>query len=323
MRINIFGVGRSGTKVVQLYIAYLLAKKYGKVRINYEPYFWHSPKGQVSFEGLHHHLNSPQFIESSKLLSKEHKEYLKGLVDTPDGIPTVTKFIRGNGRIGAINEITKPDLTIIVVRNLYEVLSSICQMDWDFYSVGYSYFKGSYRSFLKSYKTELKGQPFFSNHEDIIPEKSDRVLDNALYWYGMNKAALNLKDPKNILYLNYSQIVGFGERLKSYLPEIEIEPIEREKFEGANIHSNYPLEETQSERFPPFQLTWNELQLYLPKKIKLPIFKKPNGVMAKVSSSPHTKRRSEDKPTKVIISPNETLEFFNKSVRDDLTSKLF
>ena len=44
MKVNIYGVGRSGTKAVQLYIAYLLARKFVKVWVNYEPSHWKDRK---------------------------------------------------------------------------------------------------------------------------------------------------------------------------------------------------------------------------------------------------------------------------------------
>ena len=40
MNIVVYGVGRSGTKAIQLYLAYMAAIRSGKVHINYEPYLW-------------------------------------------------------------------------------------------------------------------------------------------------------------------------------------------------------------------------------------------------------------------------------------------
>ena len=51
--ILIYGVGRSGTKAIQLYLSYLIALQEEKMWINYEPYFWLTRKTKaVNFEGF-------------------------------------------------------------------------------------------------------------------------------------------------------------------------------------------------------------------------------------------------------------------------------
>ena len=72
MHISIYGVGRSGTKAIQLYLSYLLAQKHGQVWINFEPYFGSIKTNFVNYEGfiiiqLHHifwrmHQNYPADI---------------------------------------------------------------------------------------------------------------------------------------------------------------------------------------------------------------------------------------------------------------------
>ena len=41
MKINIFGVGRSGTKGIQMYLTLCMLERFKKIGINYEPFLWH------------------------------------------------------------------------------------------------------------------------------------------------------------------------------------------------------------------------------------------------------------------------------------------
>ncbi|MDP9740812.1 UNVERIFIED_ORG: hypothetical protein QFZ59_002642 [Bacillus sp. B2I3] len=137
MKINIFGVGCSGTKAIQLYIAYLIAKKEGMVRNNYEPYYWMNRRVKdLSKEGINFHINS-DIINMDGIISEEHINFLTSLIS--EHVSTVTKFIRANGRIKAINRIMKPDYTIVIIRDLYEVLTSLSKNEWDFLGKGLSH----------------------------------------------------------------------------------------------------------------------------------------------------------------------------------------
>ena len=150
MHISIYGVGRSGTKAIQLYLSYLLAKKHGEVWINYEPYFWLDRKTTtLNYEGFYHHSTSPHLLSDSGKLSPGHLRFLKKL--TKPNKTIVTKFIRGNGRINAINEVLKPDYNFIIVRDLYQVLISVLKTNWDFLSVGFEY-RMSWDKFINEVK---------------------------------------------------------------------------------------------------------------------------------------------------------------------------
>jgi hypothetical protein len=243
MRINIYGVGRSGTKAVQLYIAFLLAKKFGDVQLNYEPYFYYSRRGPLSFRGIKHDLSTKFLLSDQDKLSSGHKKFLRDLVN--HDLPIVTKYIRGNGRIKQINDETKPELSVVVVRSLFGVLSSVIRMDWDFYQHGSSKFKLTHNNFSrKVVNGAIQLGLVHDKHIDTFKNvnKLDRITTNAIYWYLMNKHALQF-GAENSMFVNYEDISGLPGKIKSAL-QLDVDfgdDISSEKFQGKNIHSNYPL----------------------------------------------------------------------------------
>lgn len=126
-RINLYGVGRSGTKAVQTWLAYLLARQHGTVWVNYEPLRYKNRKLAPSHYGWRVHRNTPQLLDTAAAPSAEFAKFCRMLAEHP---VNVTKFIRGNGRINAINAVMKPDLSIFIVRDLYEVLESVLRLNW-------------------------------------------------------------------------------------------------------------------------------------------------------------------------------------------------
>ena len=170
MKITIFGIGRSGTKAIQLYTAYYVAKKYQKVRIVYEPFFMHSrKKGSENSFAYRVHSTAP-------IVNAENSSSLNNLINSfnfNDEIATVYKFIRGNGRIDMINDTLKPDLSILVVRDLYEVLASIAVQTWNM---------------------EDRWNKIQSELIDFYPEAEylthpNKLMRHAAYWYCLNKYA--------------------------------------------------------------------------------------------------------------------------------------
>lgn len=260
MKVNIFGVGRSGTKAVQLYIAYAIAQKEKKVRVNYEPYFLQTTKGPISFEGIKYDLSSDFFLKTQVSLSKKHQQFLKKMVDHKD-LSVVTKFIRGNGRINAINEIIKPDLSIVVVRDLYEVLSSVLLMDWNLYDIGSGHFRLSYGIFLdKIIKEAEQKLPLTIDLNEIKKSLPKRIGFNAIYWYLMNLSAITDKEPDTFI-LNYKKIND----IRSILNEKKISTeydISESFFEGSKLHKDFPLITTDTSPISKIQRGLNEFMFY-------------------------------------------------------------
>jgi hypothetical protein len=311
MKINIFGVGRSGTKAVQLYIAFLLSQENEAVRLNYEPYFWCSRFGNLNYKGLNYHLNEPQFCLNAKDFSHSHKKYLKGLVG--GNFPVVSKFIRGNGRINAINETLRPDHSILIIRDLYQVLNSLLQQDWDLSSVGYSYFKHTYRSYwpeLKKHVKELKNFPFKNRIEQ---DGYSLIHRNAYYWYAMNRFAIENAQP-DLIILPYNNITKLNsivyERLgiKNYRFKID-----DEVFFGKNIHSQAPLINIANDSPNKLWQKLNEFIFFLNKgrlrAILPPLYNQPHGDLVRKNED-YKKYSDPTIKVKTSISKIDLFDFF-------------
>jgi hypothetical protein len=242
MNVSIFGVGRSGTKAVQLYVSYCLAKHYGKIRLNYEPYHHLTRKGILNFRGITNDLRSKKIMAAHDVLDSAHANFIKSLYSKDT--PTVTKFIRGNGRINQINEILNPDLTIVIVRDVYQVLASVLQMNWNFYAFGNPGIKLTYHNFINKLVEEAKEESLVE--DDLLSSepfmKANRILDNALYWYIMNKAALrNIVGP--VILLKYEDISLLPGKLHRFNADVFPADVSMSntKFIGSNIHNDTTL----------------------------------------------------------------------------------
>ncbi len=309
MHILIYGVGRSGTKAVQLYLSYLLALKEGNVWINYEPYFWLSRKTKaVNFEGFYYHTHAPHFALHSSDFSRGNIHFLQKLANHKQSI--VTKFIRGNGRIGAINEILKPDHCIIIIRDLYEVLLSVMRTEWDFWSVGWDYLV-SWEAFIE----EVRQKNIVENIDRFLNQIQDRVDQNAFYWYTMNLAALNAR-PANAEWIDYKNI-GIIENIagkifgRRELPE----SFRSEKFSGENLHRNYPLEGDENINFKSHVLNQVLYKTQLFKRYGLYIAPKMTGSLAHINKHYFTVEE-QSIGTKIKIEKRDLLEFFNEDIKE-------
>src|SRR6185503_8811963 len=117
---------------------------------------------------FYHNSHSPHFATSSSEFSRGTIRFLKKLSDHPGSI--VTKFIRGNGRARAIAEILRPDHSIIIIRDLYEVLLSVMKTEWDFWSVGWDY-QVNWDDFVK----EVSQKNIIDNLDWCLERINDRI----------------------------------------------------------------------------------------------------------------------------------------------------
>ena len=246
MTVNIFGVGRSGTKAVMLYLAYHALRKADKVWLNYEPYLWQHRKGTFSAIGQSIFLDSNFILNPSEQFEKEHARFLQGLVDHEGVI--INKFIRGNGFIPQINEITKPDHTVLIIRPLQDIINSLSARNWDFLKVFYSrYTQGKkttfWEEFVKAMTPDLLNDLPFP-----IEEAKTELKRNSIYWYLMNKSLINYyqSQPKNchlIRYEHLEELAQINQQIFPVPPEEELLSPRCEVFRGDNIHLDYPLED--------------------------------------------------------------------------------
>jgi hypothetical protein len=315
MKILIYGVGRSGTKAVQLYLSYLIASMEGKVWINYEPFFWLDRKTKaVNFEGFFQNMRSPHFAQHASEFSKGNIRFLKKLANHQES--SVTKFIRGNGRINAIAEVFQADSTIIIIRDLYEVLLSVMKTEWDFWSVGWDY-KLSWDDFIQ----EVRTKEIVDNLDWCLGKIEDRIDQNAFYWYTMNLSALK-SDKGNNHWIDYRKIGEIENVARNILNVKELaEPFRSAKFSGENLHLNYPLQSHESSGF--YSHIMNQI-LY-----KMQFFKKYGWFIPpkNIGSLAHINKdyflvEEKNRGTSVVIEKKDLHEFFNEDIRSRLEKKI-
>lgn len=314
MHILIFGVGRSGTKAVQLYLSYLMAKQNGSVRINYEPYFWLNRKTSViNYEGLYHHTSSPNLANTPELFTKRHRHFLQNLSNSSG--PIVTKFIRGNGRIGAIVPLLKPDYTMVIVRDLYQVLTSVLRTNWDFLSVGFEY-KMNWESFLH----EVQKSRLIENFDWCNDQVIDRLDRNAFYWYVMNLSAIE-SAADDIQFIDYAEISSLEKIAQTILSVDNLPKISDPMFNGDYIHGDYPLL-SDNQRYSAKELVNGFLyKSQLTDKYGICLSTRNAGDIVRINDEYILIEPPELKPTKISIEKKELYEFFNEDIARRLAKR--
>ena len=193
-KINIFGVGRSGTKAIQLWLAYLLIQKFGKIKLVYEPFLYKNRFLEANFTGKLIHKYTPLFLDDKNC--HEAPEYFSMFCKSISGKePTIAKFIRGNGRINTINEITNPDFSVLIIRDLYNVLESISLQTWNLVENRYEWERLA--NFTEKRYPELRDSNFDWR------KAANSMVKNAIYWFTMNMYALEHLDDRTIV-LNFN-----------------------------------------------------------------------------------------------------------------------
>ena len=238
-KINIYGIGRSGTKAIQLWFAYLLAQKYETVWLNYEPFLFRTRTlGATSYRGQLMHKNVPLFIPNGIQVEPEFQRFCKDLASHQ---VVVTKFIRANGRINAIDKLMQPDLSLLVVRDLYQVLESILLRDFCLVQNDYDWHR------LCQQAREL--YPFLEDL-GVLQKSTNKLIKTAVFWFVMNKYALdNLKNTIVVDYKNFQSL----ESLSAHLG-LDGQDISNSMFRGENIHGFYPLKDLSQSSARDFSL---------------------------------------------------------------------
>ncbi|MEM7756851.1 MAG: hypothetical protein AAF298_01785 [Cyanobacteria bacterium P01_A01_bin.40] len=231
MKINIYGVGRSGTKALQLYLTYILCQQNQQVWVNYEPFKYANRQLTISNLGQQIHYSNPLFIDNYQSMSGNLTYFCQDLAAHQY---VVTKFIRANGRINAINQVMQPDLSILVIRDLYQVLASSAIANWCLVES-----KSEWERFVAEAKERYPiikqvgqlGRLFYA----------DKLLITAVYWFVMNMSALdNLGKTIVIKYADLKQN-SLG-KLSNLITHRNL-PLTNSMFQGRNIHTNYPLQD--------------------------------------------------------------------------------
>lgn len=199
MNLLITGTGRSGTKALQLYLTLALLQKHEAIHLNYEPYLWKTRKGRFSFEGIRHHVSSVCFPTDSDQLSRKHHRYFERMVASE--LPTITKCIRGLGRMSFLKDDLEAELWIHVVRDLYDVLDSLERQDWNLCETGPPIFPFPKIDLWPKYLEESNKLPVPKEIRAAIVQAKSEMEKNAVCWYLDNLAVLTAKSHPNMVLL--------------------------------------------------------------------------------------------------------------------------
>jgi len=318
MTINIFGVGRSGTTGLQLYLSYLLAKKEGKVRINSEPYIWQTRKGPKSYYGQKIFLESGHILEETATISKKHQAYLDMLSDYD--VSTVNKFIRGNGMIKQINQTMKPDLTILVYRDVREVLRSLDKYNWRYTDIHNRFLSKEQSTYWNDFKQNNYVQKVIQKFGlDLSEIEQNKELRTVLYWYVNNIKALEYNE-KDTYHIEFSKIEMIEEIVKEYY-DGEIYPIKNALFFGDNLNKEMPLEDFENENILTRRVKTriDEFSFFLERTYNIPAYylEKRCGSVVKVAEEA-VLLQQKHKPQSTSFENNEAYHPISNLLRNDL-----
>lgn len=195
MKVCILGVGRSGTTALYCLVQEMMIDRYGEdVDFIYEPFLWDktafngkysevkdnfNSMNSISSPGIYFHQKLPLFIEDPE--KYKTNEYVGDIFAPNDDKQNIlVKFLRANGRFLLLNRVCPDCKFIFIVRNPVDVINSVITR-FSFY--GSEFHKDDFGRF----KDEIAR--IYGVH--ITPGESDsRVKKEALYWYYMNKFAL-------------------------------------------------------------------------------------------------------------------------------------
>lgn len=322
MNINIFGVGRSGTTGLQIYLSYLIAQQEGTARINSEPYIWQTRKGPLCFYGQKMFLDSEILLDRTSKLTHEHEQYLKRLVDGNTSV--VNKFIRGNGLIYQINAITKPDLTFIIYRDIYEVLLSLKKYTWEYTDIYGSYLKKKELSYWVQFKNNRFTKKVINEFGlDIKEIEQSAELRNTLYWYVNNLHTLSYEGEA---YQIYFPDISLVESILTDSEFNEIPPIKNAIFFGDNLNKNFPLQDVSSRNkaFNYLITKFDNISFYLERKYKIssPYLLKNCGSIVNIAEDANQLAKHSHKPTSNTSKKEYSYHAITKMLRTDLLDKL-
>lgn len=220
-RVCIHGVGRSGTKIVQLATCLGLAREHGRCDVVYEPFHW-ADRGcsTISEPGVREHRRLPLVLSAADE-ADEDSPSLRATLASRGGVPMVAKFIRGLGRIGLIDRLASPHCTIVVIRPLIGVLQSLRRCPFDLLGKGQAYPSDAPRL-----RAEIEASPSLPFSKAFAGRCESPEDTNALWWLAMNEAGIagvcRLRDAgRSVLLVDHRALVErpseTGRRLSDFL----------------------------------------------------------------------------------------------------------
>ena len=235
--------------------------------------------------------------------SPMHPRFLEGKNEV------VTKFIRGNGRIRAINEIIAPDETVIIIRDLYEVLISLLRTEWNFWSVGFDFHVDWFK-----FVEEVRKKEIIDNIDWCLSQLNGLIDRNAFYWYVMNVAALN-NQGNNLHIISYGDIDAINSLGKEFYKLDHMQQVSDPCFNGELLHKNYPLTSNESR-----MLLQDIINSFLHKskissKFNFVIKTNQLGSEAQINLAPLNENKRTIKPVGISMEKKDIFEFFNEDIK--------
>lgn len=193
MNVNIFGVGRSGTKLVHLYTCLAAIEAEGSCVVSYEPFLWRSRRCLRPYPpGVSAHRRLPMLIEDPRSGMKhvEQNGFLAGLGRLGEGRTIVAKYIRANGRIPLVEGLGRSTKIVFVFRELPGVLRSIQGKSWDLLGAALARF--GLPNDWERLTHEIRRLPSTYPYQGWLKhiDETNRLDRNAFYWAVMNHHAL-------------------------------------------------------------------------------------------------------------------------------------
>lgn len=203
--VQIIGVGRSGTKLLQMLVAYIMADQGGNVNFNYEPLLWEDYRlKKINPTGISVHKSLPLLLKKPYKLSPKQQLFFSQFGNI-DGINSVTKFIRMTGRLPVIHDFYHNGNIIFIYRHPVGVVNSILNLGFSL--LGPPHYESDFPRLIE----EAKSQRVISQRQiDMV--NSYRWGKEAIYWYVLNKKAVRDLAGGDALVLSFDYIVKNKER---------------------------------------------------------------------------------------------------------------
>ena len=322
MKINIFGVGRSGTTAIVLYFSYWLAKLEKEIWVNNEPFHWHSRKGPISMEGQDLFFKSGFVMDEKEVLNKRLKNFVNNLTHNRKHV--TTKFVAGSGFYKQINQVTQPDHTVIVIRNIYDVLKSVSGSEWDFLTI-YSPIISGHKDGWKHFRAAVEKKNLLKNHDFTLADIKTKEEHNALYWYLINLKLLESADD-TVHILPFEKMEELIIPLTSSILKIEeseLLPIKIPLFYDKNLGGDYPLtQENRLLRNNKYKNLVNELIFMFNNNLKMNIpflpFKTGSKATLSTDESSLIKHTTSKKNPPVQLEDDSIIHKFQKDIESKI-----
>ena len=306
-------------------MSYILAQQSGQVRVNNEPMRWLSRRGPVSFAGQQFLIDQRFFSRPKESLDKGFLEFISKL-NRPE-VPTVSKFVSGSAFAHQINREMNPDMTIVIIRKVEDVLSSISGSSWDYFSLILP--RLGNLDIMDQFMDSESVRMAMSEHMVDSASINTRVRTNALYWYLVNSHLLELSG-ENIYFIPFERIKFFSDVLKSKIMSCDtsiVSSIDNPMFYDSNLAGDYPLTGDAQSTATKIMSLINEVSFFSNVKfgLKLPYIELTSGSTAFVSTDESkliTHKTTNRDAIRVNISNDKMISKFQEDISERLNKKL-